>query len=648
MNSKPAHPWKPGFRNLILPAVLFMASALAINAQNADVSTQSDLETAIDDANTGIVSTITFLNDIVLGSALPNLTSPNLTIQGEGYTLRRNPEALMEFRILNIVSGTVIINDLTISGGRATMEAWPDGFAGGVFSGGSLTMHNCTLSDNQAWNGGAVRTGDIGSFGPSGFYNCTFINNAAAESGGAAFISAQTTFENCTISGNIAATGTGGGIYSDAPLIMRSSTVYANSASTGYAGGGVCCSSDANFQNCTISVNSAPSGLGGGIYWDRECVLENCTVNGNSANNGGGLASGELATTTLIGCIVSGNILTSVDPFDRREISLMGFFASQEPEGEQERYNVIGHSGQTTDEAFSFTPDSTDRICTSDGNTPTPIASILDALANNGGSTLTRALVAGSPAIDIAPEGPATDQRGYARPYGSAFDAGSVEYGAGATPPGPTPDPTPTALLEEYEHHLVANTISPIHCDLDPNDILGASPSHTVSAGALPRHLGIEGDFLAGTFGSIGTYRFSVSSTGGLNEVRNHFIIQVIPPTLTPFISGVWVNDVYQPTIVQQERTHGDAALTELLNIHTTSGSPLRLVFDWDYIKHSYSFKIIRGSLPDGLTMRETVVDGLATAIIEGTPTTPGEYVFVVSVKDWRERGYQWIRLVVE
>lgn len=122
MNSKPAHPWKPGFRNLILPAVLFMASALAINAQNADVSTQVDLETAIGAANTGTISTITFLNDIVLGSALPNLTSPNLTIQGEGYTLRRNPEAIMEFRILNIVSGTVIINDLTISGGRTVLR----------------------------------------------------------------------------------------------------------------------------------------------------------------------------------------------------------------------------------------------------------------------------------------------------------------------------------------------------------------------------------------------------------------------------------------------------------------------------------------------------------------------------------------------
>lgn len=524
-------------------------------------------------------------------------------------------------------------------------ESWPAGFAGAVFSGGSLTMNNCTLSDNQAWNGGAVRTGDIASFGPSGFYNCTFINNSATESGGAAFVSALTTFQNCTISGNIASTGTGGGIYSDAMLIMRSSSVYGNTASTGNAGGGVSCANGGSFENCTISGNSAPSGWGGGVYLDREGVINNCTITGNSADNGGGIGSGELSTTTLIGCIVSGNNLTSADLGDRWEIGGYGFFAI--PEDQSEQYNILGHSGLTNEQAFRFFPySSTSRACTSDGNTPTVLASIMNtALADNGGPTLTHALVAGSPAIDIAPEGLATDQRGYARPVGSGFDAGACEFGAGG---GHDPDPTPTALLEEYEHHLVANTISPINCDLDPNDILGASPSHTISAGALPRHLGFEGQFLAGTFGSIGTYRFSVSSTGGINEVRNHFIIQVIPPTLTPFISGVWVDNAYQPTIILQERTHGDAALTELLNVHAEAGSPVRMVFDWDYIKHSYSFKIIRGSLPDGLTMREALVDGLPTAIIEGTPDTPGEFIFVVSVKDWRERGYQWIRLVVE
>ncbi len=58
----------------------------------------------------------------------------------------------------------------------------------------------------------------------------------------------------------------------------------------------------------------------------------------------------------------------------------------------------------------------------------------LGPLAANGGPTWTRALPAGSPAVDAAAEcsdwagNPVTtDQRGVARPQGSACDAGAFE-----------------------------------------------------------------------------------------------------------------------------------------------------------------------------------------------------------------------------
>ena len=53
----------------------------------------------------------------------------------------------------------------------------------------------------------------------------------------------------------------------------------------------------------------------------------------------------------------------------------------------------------------------------------------LDSLANNGGPTLTHALLAGSPAIDAADNAvcPATDQRGVARPQGPGCDIGAFE-----------------------------------------------------------------------------------------------------------------------------------------------------------------------------------------------------------------------------
>ena len=58
----------------------------------------------------------------------------------------------------------------------------------------------------------------------------------------------------------------------------------------------------------------------------------------------------------------------------------------------------------------------------------TPGGAGVDALADNGGPTLTHALLAGSPAIDAANTAvcPATDQRGVARD--AACDVGAFEY----------------------------------------------------------------------------------------------------------------------------------------------------------------------------------------------------------------------------
>jgi hypothetical protein len=54
----------------------------------------------------------------------------------------------------------------------------------------------------------------------------------------------------------------------------------------------------------------------------------------------------------------------------------------------------------------------------------------LGLLADNGGPTLTHALLAGSPAIDAGDNAvcPVTDQRGVTRPQGTACDVGSYEY----------------------------------------------------------------------------------------------------------------------------------------------------------------------------------------------------------------------------
>lgn len=66
------------------------------------------------------------------------------------------------------------------------------------------------------------------------------------------------------------------------------------------------------------------------------------------------------------------------------------------------------------------------------------LAGSLEALADNGGPTRTRALKASSPAVNSGVSNTLTaDQRGSIRPYGSAIDSGSYEY----KPAEQTPEP---------------------------------------------------------------------------------------------------------------------------------------------------------------------------------------------------------------
>jgi hypothetical protein len=59
-------------------------------------------------------------------------------------------------------------------------------------------------------------------------------------------------------------------------------------------------------------------------------------------------------------------------------------------------------------------------------------SALLGPLADNGGPTLTMALLPGSPAIDAGDTGvmPTTDQRGFPRPAGVGADIGAYEFGS--------------------------------------------------------------------------------------------------------------------------------------------------------------------------------------------------------------------------
>jgi hypothetical protein len=186
-------------------------------------------------------------------------------------------------------------------------------------------------------------------------------------------------------------------------------------------GGGILNSGLATIVNTTISDNATNAIYGGGGLANTKggtVTIINSTITANStspsqfqghgAADGGGLAIEDGATVTLVNTIVAGN-----------------------------------ENGDCRQDANSVAPISGGHNLDGDGNCalsgPWDISGadpLLSPLADNGGPTLTHALMDGSPAIDAGDDGqcPDTDQRDAQRPVGGACDIGAYEDG-GIVPP---------------------------------------------------------------------------------------------------------------------------------------------------------------------------------------------------------------------
>lgn len=159
------------------------------------------------------------------------------------------------------------------------------------------------------------------------------------------------------------------------------------------------------------------------MYRDSTCCatveISDTTFSGNHADAEGG---GIFGKTNLRRNLVSGNTAAADSEIAFLEQGTLTV----------DEFNVFGHSGLSNATAFAnFFPDVADRTATSDGTNPAALAAILSPLALNApGTTRTHALPPGSPAIDAGGTTCSSDQRGVARPQGSACDAGAFEAGA--------------------------------------------------------------------------------------------------------------------------------------------------------------------------------------------------------------------------
>lgn len=320
--------------------------------------------------------------------------------------------------------GSSITLQSTIVSGNTTSENSGSRYGGGVMikESATLTSSDTQWSNNHSLLGGAIATRFPIEGASINISNDTFTGNSASQ--GAALrlrFDGVANIANSAFSQNTA-TSQGGAIANMSPsqTTVRDSTFFDNSANRG---GGISNSAELTVINSTISANSTSNAGGGLAHSDSHTILINTTLVGNQGfNQGGGISTSNIGSVTLHNSIVAGNI----SPLGA-EISDAGGLITTHTN------NVVGSSAVNTALAFNgFVPSGSEFVATSDGGRPFAMNSIVDALADNGGPTLTHALVTNSPAINRGNQsvcianGITQDQRGEER-SDARCDVGALE-----------------------------------------------------------------------------------------------------------------------------------------------------------------------------------------------------------------------------
>jgi hypothetical protein len=386
---------------MIGPGVYNEQSALVIN-KNLTL-TGTDAATTIVDR--GGMGQIVFISSSATSVVISGLTLRN------GYTNNSSGGA----GIINY--GGLSIDDSIVGDSRG--EVCPGGGIRNA-NGATLTLNNTLIANNSTI--GATLGGGIYNTGALILNDSIVSGNTAGGEGGGIFNDSPgvITMTNSTVSRNTAEFN-GGGIASRGGVVsMSNSTISGNTA--GGAGGGLRLTLGARalIRNSTFSGSAANSDNSGAIAVSSSSVLslESSTIAGNRASGGGAPYAGgisNLGTATITNTIIAGNTA-------RFEKDCDGAFTSG-------GYNLIGDSGDTC--VLSSAPG--DQI----GTTDNPIDPRLGPLQDNGGPSLTHALLAGSPARDKGSPAtpgsgagacPASDQRIVARTLGGRCDVGAYEF----------------------------------------------------------------------------------------------------------------------------------------------------------------------------------------------------------------------------
>lgn len=324
---------------------------------------------------------------------------------------------------------------------------------GGIFSdGGSLTLQNAIVSNNEGFGGGGIFSRNSVNIRGSRIES-NRASGTLAGGGGIRIDSSSITeslIEYSVIKDN-QANSNGGGIYMSGARVTVNCCEVSNNTASGNGGGIYTYECYPQIINSTISGNAAGTS-GGGVYLKDTIKstthLSFCSIISNTADldadltgEGGGVAfefSGSNFGVTLKANAIAGNIDASAGANNYPDGAYLGSFGEIKSEG----YNFIGvNDGWSTPFPAGSPNVNKDFVGTSDS----PLSPKLDLLADNGGGTKTHALLPGSPLANRLPKpctdargnSVATDQRGAPRPVGARADVGAFE----SDYPGQNPAP---------------------------------------------------------------------------------------------------------------------------------------------------------------------------------------------------------------
>jgi CSLREA domain-containing protein len=400
----------------------------ACTLREAMLNANADRDTTALDCAPGLGDDLILLvgeGPFSLEGQLPTVTS-TMTISRQGSwdpVLQAGTAAdTADYRPLQIdPGGDLTLDGVTVRYGRTTADG------GGIYNAGTLTLIDATVGTNRARRGGGI----MNAGGTVTLVNSVVVGNRATAAGGGIANDGELSLSGSTVRGNEA--GRGGGLFNRGTATINASTLSGNRAhgafvlSLGEDGGGLENWGAATLHNNTVSGNVA-GGFGGGIHNRQSTAgltLTHTTITDNEAAAGGGLANAFEATAELSGSLIAGNRATAET---HELLRLSGTVTSG-------GHNLLGHGDERHDQAFAgFAPGPDDLDATKNGEKVPLDAILFPQLTDRDRSpTQTHALVLGSPAIDLAPTGPATDQRGALRPAGAGYDAGAFELTS--TPP---------------------------------------------------------------------------------------------------------------------------------------------------------------------------------------------------------------------